>query len=247
LGYMLLPQRYKDLWSHLCYKIAHCEQTWQALATAAKQKSKTRDKDLIVQLRQNSGAWLIQLLATRLLAVDQLLCLEYAVDPEDECVQVLNEFWIRDCRDWMHEEFEKIEGQGHRFLTADPVDPRNEKLFRECYVALPTLQSVTALTEEGWQFKKGEEPKLDPPDNDDIWMEGDIPGLKEEFATHLLPDTLKAMKSKNELIHIVYKHGAELPDRWHEDHEPRIIFWSARMDLWYRLGESGHPYRFMRY
>jgi hypothetical protein len=246
LGYMLLPHRYKDLWSHLCYKIAHCEQTWRALAKAAQQKNGTRDKDLIVQLRQNAGAWLVQLLATRLLAVDQLLCLEYALDPEDECVNILNEFWVRDCRDWMHEEFDDIESKGQKFLEADPVDPHNEKLLRECYVALPILHFVTVFAEEGWQFKKGEEPKLDPPDDDDAWMEGDIPGLKEEFVTYLLPDALKAMKSKNKLIHTVYKHGAELPDRWHEDHEPKIIFWSARMDLWYRLGESGGPCSLMK-
>jgi hypothetical protein len=51
-----------------------------------------------------------------------------------------------------------------------------------------------------------------------------------------LSDALKTLKKAGKDVDITYNEASQIPNRWHECHEPPIRFVSERKDQFYRRG-----------
>ncbi|KAG1803296.1 uncharacterized protein BJ212DRAFT_1304624 [Suillus subaureus] len=122
----------------------------------------------------------------------------------DEQIKSLNEFVIHNHWDWLFVEFNELPDDADMYLEADPLYMENKKLFKT-----------------GWGVKE---------DNiltmlgqvDNAWM---LEGLNpSEMFKKPMEAALKELKKGGEGINIAYNENVELPDKWHESHEPPIQF-----------------------
>ncbi|KAG1840046.1 hypothetical protein F4604DRAFT_1940337 [Suillus subluteus] len=128
----------------------------------------------------------------------------------DERIKSLDEFLIRDHRDWLFVEFDELPDDADMYLAADPLHQGNNKMF-----------------ETGWGVNVNDI-SIMLGQADDAWMSEGL-DLSEMFKKEM-DAALKRLRDGAEEIHITHDENAELPDRWHESHEPPIRFISKRKD-----------------
>ncbi|KAG1776722.1 hypothetical protein EV702DRAFT_1046046 [Suillus placidus] len=132
----------------------------------------------------------------------------------DERIKSLDEFIIRNYRDWLFLEFNELPDDADKYLEADLLHAGNKKLFDK--------HSCCAQT--GWTDKCSM--MLGQADN--AWMYDGL-DLSELFKKGV--DTaLHELKKGGEQVDITHNENTELPDKWHELHEPPIWFTSEQKD-----------------
>jgi hypothetical protein len=90
-------------------------------------------------------------------------------------------------------------------------------------------------SETGWDVKENHISMM-LGQEDSAWMSV---GLDlSEFFKKAKNAALKQLATGGEGVDIAYDENAELPDKWHESHEPPIRFISERKDQFLRDGEQ---------
>ncbi|KAG2336388.1 hypothetical protein BDR05DRAFT_953406 [Suillus weaverae] len=116
-------------------------------------------------------------------------------------------FVIRNHRDWSFLEFDELPDDADKYLEADPLHAGNRKLFETGWV-------------DSCPMMLGRE--------DHAWMYCGL-DLSELFKQGM--DTaLHELKQGGEQVDITHDENAQLPDKWHELHEPPIRFTSEWKD-----------------
>ncbi|KAG1853377.1 hypothetical protein F4604DRAFT_1686374 [Suillus subluteus] len=220
IGYVPLPTRYRSSWVYLCYCVEYWLAVWkcwdgESKKNKKKQKNTKTQKeraDLIDTSRKNAGARFLQAMLARRIVLEE--CIANGVN--DERIKSLDEFLIRDHRDWLFVEFDELPDDADMYLAADPLHQGNNKMF-----------------ETGWGVNVNDI-SIMLGQADDAWMSEGL-DLSEMFKKEM-DAALKRLRDGAEEIHIAYNENAELPDKWHESHEPPIRFISERKDQFLRDG-----------
>lgn len=76
--------------------------------------------------------------------MEELLRLEWIGKPGHESVRTLDEFLIREMRDWLFTSFDDLGMREAKYLRTDPIHEGNKKFFRES-----SLQPPLAFTHYG--------------------------------------------------------------------------------------------------
>ncbi|KAG1776710.1 hypothetical protein EV702DRAFT_1198100 [Suillus placidus] len=199
VGYVPLPTRYESSWVYLCY----CVEYWLAIW-----KGWDERVDLIATCRKNNGARFLQAMVARRTMLEE--CMVNGVN--DERIKSLDEFIIRNYRDWLFLEFNELPDDADKYLEADPLHAGNKKLFDK--------HSCCACWTDKCSMMLGQA--------DNAWMYNRL-DLSELFKKGV--DTaLHELKKGGEHVDITHNENTELPDKWHELHEPPIQFTSERKD-----------------
>ncbi|KAG1853620.1 hypothetical protein F4604DRAFT_1686218 [Suillus subluteus] len=220
LGYVPLPTRYRSSWVYLCYCVEYWLAVWKCWDGESKKNQKKQKNtktqqeraDLIDTSRKNAGARFLQAMVARRIVLEE--CMANGVN--DERIKSLDEFLIRDHRDWLFVEFDELPDDADMYLKADPLHPGNKKML-----------------ETGWGVNMNDIPMM-LGGTDDAWMSKGL-DLSEMFKKDM-DAALKQLKKGGEEIDIAFNENAELPDKWHESHEPPIRFISERKDKFLRDG-----------
>ncbi|KAG1837450.1 hypothetical protein DFJ58DRAFT_734343 [Suillus subalutaceus] len=222
LGYVPLPTRYRSSWVYLCYCVEYWLSIWKCWDEESKRKQKKTKKTniktqeeragLVDTSRKNAGSRFLQAMVARRAVLEE--CMTNGVN--DERIESLDEFIIRNHRDWLFMEFDELPDDADKYLQADPLHAGNKKLF-----------------ETGWGVKEDNIPTM-LGQADNAWMSKGL-DLSEMFKRSMNA-ALKELKTGGEGIDIPYNENAELPDKWHESHEPPIRFISERKDAFLRQG-----------
>ncbi|KAG1853360.1 hypothetical protein F4604DRAFT_1686362 [Suillus subluteus] len=222
LGYVPLPTRYRSSWVYLCYCVEYWLSIWKCWDKESKRKQRKTKKTniktqeeragLVDTSRKNAGSRFLQAMVARRAVLEE--CMTNGVN--DERIKSLDEFIIRNHRDWLFMEFDELPDDADKYLRADPLHAGNKKLF-----------------ETGWGVKEDSIPMM-LGQADNAWMSKGL-DLSEMFKRSMNA-ALKELKKGGEEIDIPYNENAELPDKWHESHEPPIRFISERKDEFLRQG-----------
>ncbi|KAG1817299.1 uncharacterized protein BJ212DRAFT_1299431 [Suillus subaureus] len=222
LGYVLLPARYRSSWVYLCYCVEYWLAVWKCWDGESKKHQKQKKTKaqqeravLIDTSRKNAGARFLQAMVARRIVLEE--CVANGVN--DERIKSLDEFLIRDHRDWLFVEFDELPDDADIYLEADPLHPENKKIF-----------------ETGWGVNVNDISMM-LGQADDAWMSKGL-DLSVMFKKEM-DAALKRLRDGGEEVHITHDENAELPDRWHESHEPPIQFISKRKDQLLRAVRSG--------
>jgi hypothetical protein len=130
VGYVPLPTKYQSSWVYLC----HCVEYWLAVwkcwdGESKKKKKKTKAQqeraDLVATSRKNAGARFLEAMVARRTVLEE--CMANGVN--DGRIASLDEFLIRDHRDWLFTEFDELPDDADRYLEADPLYTGNRTLF----------------------------------------------------------------------------------------------------------------------
>lgn len=89
------------------------------------------------------------------------------------------------------------------------------------------------ISETGWDVKE-DNISLSISQAGDAWMLGGL-DLTEMFKKEMNL-ALKELTKGGEMVDITHDQNAELPDKWHESHEPPIRFMSERKEEFIRNG-----------
>ncbi|KAG1830990.1 hypothetical protein DFJ58DRAFT_736774 [Suillus subalutaceus] len=223
LGYVPLPTRYSSSWVYLCYCVEYWLAIWKCWDVESKKKQRTTKntnikaqeerKGLIDIARRNASARFLQAMVARRTVLEE--CIDNGVN-DDERINSLDEFMIRNHRDWLFLEFDELPHDADIYLQADPLHAGNKKLFESDWgVNMDDIQLMLGGTDNAWMSKG-----LD---------------LSEMFKESR-DGALEVCKSGGKGTDIIYDENAELPDKWHESHEPPIRFVSQRKDEFLRQG-----------
>ncbi|KAG1837459.1 hypothetical protein DFJ58DRAFT_734351 [Suillus subalutaceus] len=222
LGHVLLPTRYCSSWVYLCYCVEYWLSIWKCWDEESKKKQKKTKKTkikaqqeragLIDTSRKNAGARFLQAMVARRIVLEE--CIANGVN--DGRIKSLDEFLIRDRRDWLFVEFDELPDDADMYLAADPLHTRNKRMF-----------------ETGWGVNVNDIPMM-LGGADNAWMSKGL-DLSEMFKKDM-DAAIKHLKKGGKGIDIPYDENAALPDRWHEYHEPPIRFISERKDQFLRDG-----------
>ncbi|KAG1832318.1 hypothetical protein F4604DRAFT_1694851 [Suillus subluteus] len=155
-------------------------------------KTQKERADLIDTSRKNAGARFLQAMLARRIVLEE--CIANGVN--DERIKSLDEFLIRDHRDWLFVEFDELPDDADMYLAADPLHQGNNKMF-----------------ETGWGVNVNDI-SIMLGQADDAWMSEGL-DLSEMFKKEM-DAALKRLRDGAEEIHITHDENAELPDRWHE-------------------------------
>jgi hypothetical protein len=93
-----------------------------------KQKNKKAQQGragLIETSRKNAGARFLQAMVARRTVLEE--CMANGVN--DDRIKSLDEFIIRDHRDWLFLEFHELPHDARKYLEADPLHAANKKLL----------------------------------------------------------------------------------------------------------------------
>ncbi|KAG2060954.1 hypothetical protein BDR06DRAFT_1048996 [Suillus hirtellus] len=176
-GFVPLPLRYRDVWLELSYNIVLCTNIWELWLEEGKKKLKGKKASMVATCRKNTGSMLVQHMLTRWLVVEQLLKLDYLMEPGKESVPLLDEWKIHMCHDWWNKGYNEAFAEGHKFLSVDPVTAANKAFFKK-----------------GWDIdEKGKESLLSPPDSA-VWINGHVEGIHKIFAQVIMPQALNELK-----------------------------------------------------
>ncbi|KAG1765729.1 hypothetical protein EV702DRAFT_1204468 [Suillus placidus] len=213
LGYVPLPTRYESSWVYLCYCVDYWLAIWKCWDGEWKKKRrktkntnpKTQQEraDLIATCRKNSGARFLQAMVARRTVLEE--CMANGVN--DERIKSLDEFIIRNYRDWLFMEFDELPDDADKYLEADPLHAGNKKLFETGWT--DSCPMMLGRADHAWMY--------DGLDLSELFKKG------VDTALHVL-------KTGGEQVDITHDENAELPDKWHELHEPLIRFTSERKD-----------------
>ncbi|KAG1764979.1 hypothetical protein EV702DRAFT_1204793 [Suillus placidus] len=213
LGYVPLPTRYESSWVYLCYCVDYWLAIWKCWDGESKKKQrKTKNTnakiqqeraDLIATSRKNSGARFLQAMVARRIVLEE--CMANGVS--DERIKSLDEFIIRNHRDWLFLEFDELPDDADKYLEADPLHAGNKKLFETGWV--DSCPMMLGRADHAWMY--------DGLDLSELFKKGVDTALHE-------------LKKGGEQVDITHDENAELPDKWHELHEPPIRFTSERKD-----------------
>ncbi|KAG1853347.1 hypothetical protein F4604DRAFT_1933241 [Suillus subluteus] len=222
LGYVPLPTRYRSSWVYLCYCVEYWLSIWKCWDKESKRKQRKTKKTniktqeeragLVDTSRKNAGSRFLQAMVARRAVLEE--CMTNGVN--DERIKSLDEFIIRNHRDWLFMEFDELPDDADKYLRADPLHAGNKKLF-----------------ETGWGVKEDSIPMM-LGQAENAWMSKGL-DLSEMFKRSMNA-ALEELKTGGEEIDIPYNENAELPDKWHESHEPPIRFISERKDEFLRQG-----------
>ncbi|KAG1847011.1 hypothetical protein DFJ58DRAFT_843328 [Suillus subalutaceus] len=190
----------------------------------------SKEKKMATTCRQNAGTLLVQYMLARLLAVEELVGLNYNTDPGEERVKVLNEWKVRMVRDWFYMTYSEAEADGPEFLHADPVNLENKAFF-----------------ERKWDIEEEGRDIMSLPADTNLWIHGRIEGFDDAFEKTIKPQSFEEMSKPSQFFETRYEEGAKLPSRWHEGHEPRPLFWSIKQWDWFRNDYWNAPIDFLRY
>ncbi|KAG1758075.1 hypothetical protein EDD22DRAFT_957266 [Suillus occidentalis] len=217
VGYVPLPTKYQSSWVYLC----HCVEYWLAVwkcwdGESKKKKKKTKAQqeraDLVATSRKNAGARFLEAMVARRTVLEE--CMVNGVN--DGRITSLDEFLIRDHRDWLFTEFDELPDDADRYLEADPLYTGNRTLF-----------------ETGWGVEKDDIPlMLGHADNEWLFDGLDVSDMFKKGMNA----ALKNLKDGGLEVQITHDGNAALPDKWHESHEPPIRFISERKDKFLRDG-----------
>ncbi|KAG2359315.1 hypothetical protein BDR07DRAFT_1488420 [Suillus spraguei] len=218
LGYVILPTRYRSSWVYLCYCVEYWLAVWRCWDGESKKKQKRKSTktqqgraELVSVSRKNAGARFLQAMVARRTVLEE--CIANGVN--DERIKSLDEFLIRDRRDWLFLEFDELPNNANDYLQADPLHAGNKNLFEADWgVNADQIPTMLGETDNSWMAKG-----LD---------------LSAMFKKNINA-ALKQLK-EGEGVDITYDENAELPDRWHESHEPPIRFISERKEQFLRDG-----------
>ncbi|KAG1818576.1 uncharacterized protein BJ212DRAFT_1479582 [Suillus subaureus] len=120
----------------------------------------------------------------------------------DGQIKSLDEFLIHNHQDWLFVEFNELPDNADKYLEANPLHMGNKKMFdMGCGINVDDISMMLGGTDNAWMSKG-----LD---------------LSEMFKKEM-DVALKQLKKGGEGIDIAYDANAELPDKWHEAHEPPI-------------------------
>ncbi|KAG2359307.1 hypothetical protein BDR07DRAFT_1488414 [Suillus spraguei] len=218
LGYVILPTRYRSSWVYLCYCVEYWLAVWRCWDGESKKKQKRKSTktqqgraELVSVSRKNAGARFLQAMVARRTVLEE--CIANGVN--DERTKSLDEFLIRDRRDWLFLEFDELPKDANDYLQADPLHAGNKNLF-----------------EADWGVNADQVPTM-LGGTDNAWMAKGL-DLSAMFKKNINA-ALKQLK-EGEGVDIIYDENAELPDRWHESHEPPIRFISERKEQFLRDG-----------
>jgi hypothetical protein len=129
VGYVPLPIKYRSSWVYLCHCVEYWLAVWKCWDGESKKKKKTkaqRDRaELVATSRKNAGARFLEAMVARRTVLEE--CMANGVN--DGRVTSLDEFLIRDNRDWLFTEFDELPDDADRYLEADPLHPDNKALF----------------------------------------------------------------------------------------------------------------------
>ncbi|KAG1800635.1 uncharacterized protein BJ212DRAFT_1487918 [Suillus subaureus] len=128
---------------------------------------------------------------------------------------------LEECmaNDWLFVEFDELPDDVDMYLEADPLHPENKKIF-----------------EMGWGVNVNDISMM-LGQADDAWMSKGL-DLSVMFKKEM-DAALKRLRDGGQEVHITHDENAELPDKWHESHEPPIQFISKRKDQLLRAVRSG--------
>jgi hypothetical protein len=130
VGYVPLPIKYQSSWVYLC----HCVEYWLAVWKCWDDESKKTKKNtkaqqerasLVATSRKNAGARFLGAMVARRTVLEE--CMANGVN--DGRISSLDEFLIRDSRDWLFTEFNDLPDDADRYLEADPLHTANKDLF----------------------------------------------------------------------------------------------------------------------
>ncbi|KAG1819397.1 hypothetical protein DFJ58DRAFT_850203 [Suillus subalutaceus] len=229
-GYVPLPMRYRDVWLELSYNIVLLINIWRLWSKEEGKALNSKEKKMATTCRQNAGTLLVQYMLARLLAVEELVGLNYNTDPGEERVKVLNEWKVRMVRDWFYMTYSEAEADGPEFLHADPVSLENKAFF-----------------ERKWDIEEEGRDIMSLPADTNLWIHGRIEGFDDAFEKTIKPQSFEEMSKPSQFFETRYEEGAKLPSRWHEGHEPRPLFWSIKQWDWFRNDYWNAPIDFLRY
>ncbi|KAF8426150.1 hypothetical protein L210DRAFT_3653000 [Boletus edulis BED1] len=213
MGYVPLPRRYGQAWTQLCYTIVYWLATWKAWLNedGKPHRLPKQPPNLIQECINNSGTRLIKYLHIRRLIIDELLHHRMSKDGCDQ-LDIFDEYLIRDRFDWLWTDIVEIPKRMLDRLRLDPVHPSNRAIF-------------------SWR-----NPKLQIPDvmvapdplPTHTWFMGSINhiDLDAYFSTSF--QSLAAYFSTAKYRHLddmpYNPNQRELPELWHESHEPPVVF-----------------------
>ncbi|KAG1847013.1 hypothetical protein DFJ58DRAFT_843330 [Suillus subalutaceus] len=229
-GYVPLPMRYRDVWLELSYNIVLLINIWRLWSKEEGKALNSKEKRMATACRQNAGTLLVQYMLARLLAVEELVGLNYNTEPGEECVKVLNEWKVRMVRDWFYTTHSEAKADGPEFLHADPVSLENKAFF-----------------EMRWDIEEEGRDIMSLPADTNLWIHGRIEGFDDAFEKTIKPQSFEEMSKPSQFFETRYEEGAKLPSRWHEGHEPRPLFWSIKQWDWFRNDYWNAPIDLLRY
>jgi hypothetical protein len=128
VGYVPLPIKYRSSWVYLCYCVEYWLAVWKCWDVQSKKKMQRNRKELVVISRKNAGARFLEAMVARRAVVEECLI----KDLNQGRINTLDEFLIRDQRDWLFLEFDELPEDADRYLEADPLHAENKMLFRRC-------------------------------------------------------------------------------------------------------------------
>jgi hypothetical protein len=130
VGYVIIPMIYKETWRYLC----RCVEYWLAIwkcwdgeLKKSKKKTKTqRDRAHLVDIScKNAGARFLEAMVARRTVVADCMASIF----NNGRIPSLDEFIIRNKRDWLFTEFDELPDDADKYLKADPLHPDNKALF----------------------------------------------------------------------------------------------------------------------
>lgn len=137
LGYVYIPPRYASVWRRLIYSALYWEclcQCWHDATAPILRKVKSartpRDKATL-NVCSNADVKLLQHLVSRRFVLQEVQELAAGSGGIPDNVHSLNEYAIRDARDWLHMSFQEAHRDGKQLLKLDPTDPKNDAQLRE--------------------------------------------------------------------------------------------------------------------
>jgi hypothetical protein len=132
LGYVPLPTRYRSSWVYLCYCVEYWLAVWKCWDSESNTNKKQKNRKtqqgragLIETSRKNAGARFLQAMVARRTVLEE--CMANGVN--DDRIKSLDEFIIRNYRDWLFLEFHELPHDARKYLEVDPLHAANKKLL----------------------------------------------------------------------------------------------------------------------
>ena len=131
-GYVILPMIYKYSWLYLCCFVEWWLAMWKSwdsefkkMTKKIKTKAQRERAALVATSRKNVGARFLEAMVARRTVVADCI----ANGLKNGRIPSLDEFIIRNKRDWLFMEFDELPDNADKYLRADPLHTDNKALF----------------------------------------------------------------------------------------------------------------------
>lgn len=77
---------------------------------------------------------------------------------------------------------------------------------------------------------------MSPAEDLEKWFDGEIEGLEDAFKKQLRYEALADLKKPDCYTELQHNSKGNLPNKWHEGHQPGPCFWSEKQWNWFAKG-----------